>query len=81
VNLLPTTVHIYFGKACGATPYGRKAGKPVSDGISPSQGADTHGPTAVIKSVAKWDHARTGGTLLNMKFSPQALKTEEDIDK
>lgn len=81
VNLLPTTVHIYFGKACGATPNGRKAGEPVSEGISPSQGADTHGPTAVIKSVAKWDHARTGGTLLNMKFSPQSLKTEEDIDK
>jgi len=81
VNLLPTTVHIYFGRVCGATPNGRKAHEPLSEGISPSQGADVHGPTAVIKSVAKWDHAQTGGTLLNMKFSPQALKTEEDVEK
>jgi len=81
VNLLPTTVHIYFGKMCGATPNGRKAGEPLSEGVSPSQGADTNGPTAVLKSVAKWDHARTGGTLLNMKFSPQALRTEEDVEK
>lgn len=81
INLLPTTVHMYFGKLCGATPNGRKAGEPLSEGVSPSQGADTHGPTAVIKSVSKWDHTKTGGTLLNMKFSPQALKTEEDVKK
>ncbi len=81
INLLPTTVHIYFGKLCGATPNGRKAGEPLSEGVSPSQGADRHGPTAVIKSVTKWDHTKTGGTLLNMKFSPQALKTEEDLKK
>ncbi len=80
-NLLPTTVHIYFGKVTGATPDGRKAGEPVSEGVSPVQGADRKGPTSVIKSVAKWDHVKTGGTLLNMKFSPQALKTEEDIRK
>jgi pyruvate-formate lyase len=81
INLLPTTVHIYFGRLCGATPNGRKAGEPLSEGVSPSQGADTHGPTAVINSVSKWDHVKTGGTLLNMKFSPQAVKTEEDIQK
>jgi pyruvate formate-lyase/glycerol dehydratase family glycyl radical enzyme len=74
VNILPTTVHIYFGQITGATPNGRKAGEPLSDGISPSQGADTHGPTAVIKSVAKIDHARTGGTLLNQKFMPALLE-------
>ena len=81
INLLPTTVHIYFGKLCGATPNGRKAGEPLSEGVSPSQGADKQGPTAVIKSVTKWDHTKTGGTLLNMKFSPQVLKTEEDLKK
>ncbi len=81
INLLPTTVHIYFGKVCGATPNGRKAGEPLSEGVSPSQGADKQGPTAVMKSVTKWDHTKTGGTLLNMKFSPQALKTEEDLKK
>ncbi|MHC4190124.1 MAG: trans-4-hydroxy-L-proline dehydratase [Planctomycetota bacterium] len=73
VNLLPTTVHIYFGSVTGALPNGRKAGEPVSEGISPSQGCDTKGPTAVIKSAAIIDHARTGGTLLNMKFNPQVL--------
>ncbi len=74
VNLLPTTVHIYFGQKTGATPNGRKAGEPLSDGISPSQGADRNGPTAVIKSVSKIDHARTGGTLLNQKFLPSVLE-------
>jgi pyruvate-formate lyase len=74
VNLLPTTVHIYFGQVCGALPNGRLAGLPLSDGISPHQGADTKGPTAVIKSAARIDHCRTGGTLLNMKFSPEVLE-------
>ncbi len=73
VNLLPTTVHIYFGSVVGALPNGRKAGEPVSEGISPTQGSDTKGPTAVIKSVARIDHVRTGGTLLNMKFNPHVL--------
>jgi len=76
VNLLPTTVHIYFGKVTGATPNGRRSGEAVSEGISPTQGADRHGPTAVFKSAARIDHARTGGTLLNMKFSPQVLAGE-----
>lgn len=80
-TLLPTTVHIYFGRVCGATPNGRRAGEPISEGVSPSQGADTNGPTAVIKSVTKWDHTLTGGTLLNMKLSPGVLRTEEDIEK
>lgn len=81
VNLLPTTVHIYFGKVTGATPNGRRAGEPLSDGVSPTQGADRHGPTAAVKSVAKFDHIRTGGTLLNQKFTPSLFKDEEGIDK
>lgn len=81
INLLPTTVHIYFGKVVGATPDGRKAGEPLSEGVSPVQGADRKGPTAVIKSVAKIDHVRTGGTLLNQKFTPQLLADETGIDK
>jgi formate C-acetyltransferase len=80
VNLLPTTVHVYFGQMTGALPHGRKAGLPLSDGISPSQGTESYGPTAVIKSAAKLDHSRTGGTLLNMKFSPQILEGE-GLDK
>ena len=74
VNLLPTTVHIYFGQVCGALPNGRLAGQPLSDGISPHQGSDIKGPTAVIKSAARIDHSRTGGTLLNMKFTPRVLE-------
>lgn len=81
VNLLPTTVHIYFGRVTGATPDGRRVGEPLSDGISPSQGADKNGPTAVIKSVSKIDHVKTGGTLLNQKFMPQLLADATGIDK
>lgn len=73
INILPTTVHIYFGQKTGATPNGRKKGEPLSDGISPTQGADRKGPTAVIKSVAKIDHAKTGGTLLNQKMLPSVF--------
>jgi formate C-acetyltransferase len=81
VNMLPTTVHVYFGSVIGATPDGRLAWAPLSEGISPVQGADRHGPTAVLKSVAKMDHVRTGGTLLNMKFTPQLLQDDEDLVK
>jgi len=81
INLLPTTVHVYFGKVVGATPDGRKSGEPLSEGVSPVQGADRKGPTAVIKSVSKIDHARTGGTLLNQKFAPELLADEEGQDK
>jgi len=81
VNLLPTTVHVYFGSVIGATPDGRRAWSPLSEGVSPVQGADRHGPTAVLRSVAKMDHIRTGGTLLNQKFTPQLLKDEEGLDK
>lgn len=81
VNLLPTTCHVYFGSVIGALPDGRKAGVPLSEGISPVQGADRHGPTAVLKSAAKIDHLRTGGTLLNQKFTPQVLESEASLKK
>jgi len=81
INLLPTTVHVYFGSVIGAMPDGRKKSEPLSEGISPVQGVDKQGPTAVIKSVSKIDHLKTGGTLLNQKFSPQLLSTEDGIEK
>jgi trans-4-hydroxy-L-proline dehydratase len=81
INLLPTTCHVYFGSVIGATPDGRKAWQPLSEGISPVQGADRQGPTAVVKSASKMDHTRTGGTLLNLKFTPQVLDGEDGIDK
>ncbi|HOB84180.1 MAG TPA: glycyl radical protein [Bacteroidales bacterium] len=80
INMLPTTSHIYFGSVTGATPDGRNAHKPLSEGISPAQGADKEGPTAVIKSASKIDHLRTGGTLLNQKFSPQIFEDEESYN-
>jgi formate C-acetyltransferase len=79
INLLPTTSHIYFGKMTGATADGRLAGDAVSEGVSPVQGADRKGPTAVIKSLGKMDHIRTGGTLLNQKFTPQLLADDTGL--
>ncbi|MFB6341965.1 trans-4-hydroxy-L-proline dehydratase [Saccharicrinis sp. FJH62] len=81
VNLLPTTCHIYFGSVIKALPDGRKAGVPLSEGISPVQGADRQGPTSVIRSAAKIDHLRTGGTLLNQKFAPAFFKDDTAISK
>jgi len=81
INLLPTTSHIYFGKVMGATPDGRKAHQPLSEGISPVQGSDKLGPTAVLKSASKIDHSKTGGTLLNQKFTPQFFEDEDSIQK
>ena len=81
LNMLSTTCHVYFGKVMGATPNGRLAEKAISDGTSPSHGADTHGPSAVIKSLGKLDQVKSGGTLLYQRFLPSLLKREEDISK
>jgi formate C-acetyltransferase len=80
INMLPTTSHVYFGSVTGATADGRKASTPLSEGISPSQGADNQGPTSVIRSASKIDHLRTGGTLLNQKFSPRFFKDEDSYN-
>jgi formate C-acetyltransferase len=81
IEMLPTTCHVYFGSVTGATPDGRPAGRPLSEGISPVQGADRHGPTAVIRSASKMDHLKAGGTLLNLKFTPALVQTEEGVEK
>ncbi|GFO69121.1 glycyl radical enzyme [Geomonas limicola] len=80
IEMLPTTCHVYFGSVTGATSDGRLSGTPLSEGISPVQGADRNGPTAVIRSAGKMDHIRSGGTLLNLKFSPGMLAGEGGID-
>jgi trans-4-hydroxy-L-proline dehydratase len=77
INLLPTTSHVYFGSVIGATPDGRNSHLPLSEGISPFQGMDKQGPTSVIRSASKIDHIKTGGTLLNQKFSPQFFEDED----
>ncbi|MFN2394613.1 MAG: trans-4-hydroxy-L-proline dehydratase [Bacteroidales bacterium] len=81
INMLPTTCHVYFGERISAMPDGRLAGEPLSEGISPVQGCDVKGPTAVILSAAKIDHIKTGGTLLNQKFAPEFFKNDEALQK
>ena len=80
INMLPTTSHVYFGSVTGAMPDGRNSNLPLSEGISPFQGADHNGPTSVIKSASKIDHLRTGGTLLNQKFSPSFFEDEDSYN-
>ena len=80
LNMLSTTCHNYFGQKLGATPNGRFSGMPESDGTSPSHGADRNGPTAVVKSLAKMDQVKSGGTLLNQRFLPSVLAGEEGIE-
>lgn len=79
INMLPTTCHVYFGEVMLASANGRKAHKPVSEGISPEKSADVNGPTAVIRSCSKMDHLSTGGTLLNQKFTPQVVAGEDGL--
>jgi pyruvate formate-lyase/glycerol dehydratase family glycyl radical enzyme len=80
IDMLPTTCHVYFGSVMGASPNGRRAYKPLSEGISPEKGADRKGPTAVIKSAAKMDHIKTGGTLLNQKFTPSVVAGDQGLE-
>ncbi len=81
LNMLSTTCHNYFGSVCGASVNGRFAHFAISDGTSPAHGSDSHGPTAVIKSLGKLDQTKSGGTLLNVRFTPQLFKRDEDIKK
>lgn len=80
IDMLPTTCHVHFGSVMMASPNGRLAHKPVSEGISPEKGADTNGPTSVIKSASKMDHLRTGGTLLNQKFTPSVVAGDKGLE-
>ena len=81
LNMLSTTCHNYFGSVCGASCNGRLAKFAISDGTSPAHGADTNGPTAVVKSLGKLDQTKSGGTLLNVRFVPQLFKRDEDLKK
>lgn len=76
-GILPVSGNTPFGLEVGALPSGRRAWKPLADGVSPSGGTDMHGPTAVFKSVSKIPHDRfVQGTLLNMKIAPEMLHSE-----
>lgn len=80
-GLYPVSANVPLGAQTGATPDGRRAHTPVADGVSPTAGHDTHGPTASANSVSRLDHAiASNGTLFNMKFHPSALKGESGLE-
>lgn len=75
-------VHVIFGKGVPATPNGRLAGEAISDGCSPSQGADHCGPTGVASSIlALHPYNYPNGVQFCMKFHPSCVQGEERDDK
>jgi formate C-acetyltransferase len=81
-GLYPVTTNVMFGYVTKATPDGRRAGEPLADGIAPVQGFDKNGPTAVIASVASINQAEfPNGTLMNLKFHPNALSGADGVTK
>ncbi len=79
-GILPVSGNTPFGLEVGALPSGRRAWKPLADGVSPNGGTDREGPGAVLKSVANLPHDRfVQGTLLNMKVEPEMLNSENGI--
>ncbi|MDO4632582.1 MAG: glycyl radical protein [Eubacteriales bacterium] len=80
-GLYPVSANVPLGAQTGATPDGRLAHTPVADGVSPSAGKDTHGPTAAANSVSRLDHSiASNGTLFNQKFHPSALSGYEGLN-
>lgn len=71
------TTHVGFGRRLGALPSGRRAGEPLSDGVSPSNGCDTRGPTASMLSAASLAGLPVGnGSCLNEKLDPWFVRGE-----
>ncbi len=84
LRLVPFTSHVPFGKVVHATPNGRKAYSPLSDGSSASQGCDSHGPTAVLLSnyhTKNYQFRERAARLLNVKFTPSVLAGEAGTRK
>ena len=80
-GLYPVSANVPLGAQTGATPDGRLAHTPVADGVSPSAGKDTHGPTAAANSVSRLDHfIASNGTLFNQKFHPSALSGRRGLE-
>lgn len=72
--------YIPAGSVVGATPEGRKAGTPLTEGVSPHAGTDVSSPTAALKSAGKINQdIHSGGTLVNIKLSPELLKTDRGL--
>lgn len=80
-GILPVSGNTPFGMEVGALPSGRKAYVPLGDGISPNQGTDTNGMSAVLKSCSYIPHARFNqGTLLNQKLDPAFARGEKAVE-
>lgn len=80
-GLYPVSANVPLGAQTGATPDGRLAHTPVADGVSPTAGKDTHGPTAAANSVSRLDHfIASNGTLFNQKFHPSALSGRRGLE-
>lgn len=79
--ILPENVsgNIHYANVVGALPNGRRLGDALYDGgVSPGPGLDKKGPTAVLKSCAKFDHVTDGRAfLLNQRISPTQLAGEK----
>ncbi|MBP1920453.1 formate C-acetyltransferase [Youngiibacter multivorans] len=81
-NAISISAHQPGGASTGATPDGRKTGEVLADAsLSPDHGKDKNGPLAVLQSAMKVNQDPYQGTLLNMKFHPSALKTDDDLAK
>ncbi len=79
-GILPVSGNTPFGLEVGALPSGKKAWRPLADGVSPVGGTDLNGPGSVLKSVAHIPHDRfVQGTLLNLKVEPGMLSEENGI--
>lgn len=82
VALQAVTGNISYGAACGATPDGRHAHRPLNDGISPTQGKNTSGIAASMKSVCTVDLANAiQGSVFNLTVSPDYVNTPEKLEK
>lgn len=84
LRIVPFTSHVPFGKVVSATPNGRRAYIPLSDGSSASQGADRNGPTAILLSnyaTKNYDRLEHAGRLINIKLSPACVEGEEGTEK
>ncbi len=84
IRYVTITAHVPFGAVLSATPDGRKAGQPIAEGVSPSQGADTNGPTASLSSIAgtkATGYKERAARLLNMKLTPSAIAGPDGTKK
>jgi len=74
-GLYSVTAHEFFGRITGALPNGHKKGEPFTSGISPENGMDRMGPTALLNSMNRFDFTKAGnGINFNLKFTPHTLR-------